>query len=67
MCVKRANPQQNIIPIFRKILLYDLEKNKELGYRYELNPEYNDMRYLLKDFMDIIVASTMDNSMSIII
>jgi len=56
---------QEVIPILHKILLYDLEKNKELGYKYELNPEYNDMRYLLKDFMSTIIASTLDNSISI--
>lgn len=69
MCIQRRcvleSPLQEIIPILNKVLLYDLEKNKELGYRYELSPKYNSLRYLLKDFKDIILASTLDSSISI--
>jgi len=69
MCIQRRcvleDPMQEVIPILRKVLLYDIEKNKKLGYHYELNPEYNSMRYLLKDFMSIILSSTVDNFISI--
>ena len=69
MCIRRRcvleSPQQEVIPILAKILLFDLEKNKELGYKYELNPEYNSMRYLLKDFKDIILHSTLDSTITI--
>jgi len=71
MCIQRRcvleDPMQEAIPILEKVLLYDMKKNKELGCRYELNPEYDSMRYLLKDFMNIILASSIDDSISIIL
>ena len=71
MCIQRRcvleSPMQEVIPILKKVLLYDMEKNKKLGYKYELNPEYNSMCYLLKDFKDIIIASTFDDSISIVL